>query len=395
MMRGTSLLYFDCEGGVSGDMTLGALIDLGVSFRSWTAELEKLKPRGFQLKVSRSSRSGIRGTRLRVETPGDRGYRRLADFAGIIERSRLSTKVKEKSLELFERIFAAEARVHGTRVNQVHLHELGSLDTLVDIVGTVIAMELLGFPEVESSPVNVGSGTVQTEHGIMPVPAPATAVLLEGASVFSDGSGFERTTPTGALLVTGFARRFGPWPAMTLAKVGYGVGSKDRRQGRPNLLRVASGQRSGVSGQSVLVLEAAVDDMSPELAGHVLERLLEAGALDVFLTPVQMKKNRPGVNVTVLMEPRKRQELVAIVFSETTTLGVRVYEVQREVLERRVVGVKTRFGTVSVKLGLRGEAVLNAAPEFEDCRRIASSKGVALKEVQQAALAAFHEGRIK
>jgi uncharacterized protein (TIGR00299 family) protein len=386
------LLYFDCVGGVSGDMTLGALIDLGVSHKKLTEELAKLKVRDFQLKVSKAARSGIRGTRLRVDAPRDRGYRHLSDFMRIIERSRLSTAAKEKSLELFQRIFAAEAQVHGARIEKVHLHELGSLDTLVDVVGAVLAMEILGYPDVECSAVNVGDGVVATEHGIMPVPAPATAHLLKGVPVYSDGSGFERTTPTGALLVSGFAHRFGPWPVMTLDKIGYGVGSKDPKEGRPNLLRVALGRRLDRLSEVVLVIEATIDDMSPELIGHVTERLFESGALDVFVTPVQMKKNRPGVNLTVMSEVGRRRDLIDILFSETTTLGIRFHEVQREILRRKVIKVATRFGKVTIKLGLSGDKVLNVAPEYEDCRRLSRSKRVAVKEIQHAAMAAYQKG---
>jgi len=385
------LLYFDCGGGASGDMTLGAMLDLGLSVQSLTRELGKLKVRGFQLKASRASRSGIRGTRLRVETPNDRGYRHFSEFTRVIEASRLSDAVKARSLELIRRVFAAEARVHGKRVDTVHLHELGSLDTLVDVVGAVIGLELLGVSDVAASPVNVGGGQVRTEHGLMPVPAPATTLLLKGVPVFSDGSQFERTTPTGAVLVSGLAGRFGPWPAMSVDKVGYGIGSKDPKEGMPNLLRLVLGTPLGGAQGTVLILETTVDDMSPELAGYVLDRLLDAGALDVYLTPVQMKKNRPGVNLTVIAEPVRRQELAEIVFAETTTLGIRCHEVQRECLERQWVKVSTRFGKVSVKLGLSDGKVLNAAPEFEVCRRIASAKKVPLKEVQQAALAAFRK----
>ena len=386
------LLYFDCVGGASGDMTLGALIDMGVSAKELTEELAKLKVRGFQLRVSRASRSGIRGTRLRVDTPRDRGYRHLSDFSRIIDRSRLTATAKEKSMELFRRIFAAEARVHGARIDRVHLHELGSLDTLVDVVGTVLAMEILGYPDVECSAVNVGDGVVQTEHGIMPVPAPATAHLLKGVPVYSDGSGFERTTPTGALLVSGFARRFGPWPVMTLEKIGYGIGGKDPKEGRPNLLRVAMGKRLDRQSEVILAVEATIDDMSPELIGHVTECLFDGGALDVFVTPVQMKKNRPGVNLTVMSELGRRRDLMDILFAETTTLGIRFHEVQREVLQRKVVKVSTRFGKVSIKLGLSGDEVLNAAPEYEDCRRLSKSKRVPVKEIQQAAMIAYHKG---
>jgi uncharacterized protein (TIGR00299 family) protein len=386
------LIYFDCAGGVSGDMTLGALLDLGVSLESLKKELGKLGARGYRLKASKATRSGIRGTRLRVETPDDRGYRHYSDFSRIIEKSRLSSSIKEQSLDFIRRIFSAEAKVHGKRVESVHLHELGSLDTLVDVVGTLVALDLLGNPVVECSPVNIGGGMVETEHGLMPVPAPATALLLKGVPLFTDGSEFERTTPTGALLVTGLARRFGPWPSMTLQKLGYGVGSKDPKEGAPNLLRVALGKRLGRACPTVLVMEATVDDMSPEIAGHLSESLLEAGALDVFVTPVQMKKNRPGVNVTVLAGPDKRASLTEIFFRESTTLGVRFHEVEREVLERKHIHVSTRYGKVSVKLGLADGEVVNVAPEFEDCRRIASSKRVAVKEVQQAAMAAFFKG---
>jgi len=370
-------------------MTLGALVDLGLPAKELTAALKKLRVGRFQLKAGKASRQGIRGTDVRVQTPGDPGHRHFAEFARIIEASRLSTDVKERSLELIRRIYAAEARVHGKSVDKIHLHELGSLDTLIDVVGTLSGLELLGVSVVESSPINVGGGEIEMEHGRMAAPAPATALLLKGVPVFSDGSSFERTTPTGALLVTGLARRYGAWPAMTVKQVGYGLGSKDPQEGRPNALRLVLGEIRSGGHQTVLVMEATLDDMSPELAGYLLERLLAAGALDVFLTPVQMKKSRPGVNVTVLAPLRLRQDMTEILFAESTTLGLRYSEVEREVLERKLVRVSTRFGKVTVKLGLRDGRVLNAAPEFEDCRRLASRKSVSLKEVQQAALAAW------
>jgi uncharacterized protein (TIGR00299 family) protein len=387
------IIYFDCAGGVSGDMTLGALLDLGVSLESLKKELRKLGVRGYRLGTAKASRSGIRGTRLLVETPNDRGYRHYADFSRIIGKSRLDASIKERSLALIRRVFSAEAKVHGKRVDTIHLHELGSLDTLIDVVGTLVALDLLGNPIVECSPVNLGGGMVETEHGLMSVPAPATALLLQGAPVCTDGSTFERTTPTGALLVTALARRFGPWPAMALEKVGYGVGSKDPKEGAPNLLRVAMGKRSGRTSSTVLVMETTVDDMSPEIAGHASERILQAGALDVFVTPVQMKKSRPGINVTVIAPADKRADMMEILLRETTTLGVRFHEVEREVLERKHVRVSTRYGKVGVKLGLARGEVLNAAPEFEDCRRIAASKGVPLKEVQRTAMAAYAQSK--
>ena len=383
------LIYFDCSAGVSGDMTLGALVDLGLPAKELTAALKKLRVGRFELKARKATRQGIRGTDVRIQTPGDPGHRHFAEFARILSASRLSTEVKQRSLELIRRIYVAEARVHGKSMDKIHLHELGSLDTLIDVVGTLSGLELLGVSVVESSPINVGGGEIEMEHGRMAAPAPATALLLKGAPVFSDGSSFERTTPTGALLVTGLARRFGAWPAMTVRQVGYGLGSKDPQDGRPNALRLVLGEVLPGGHQTVLVMEATLDDMSPELAGYLLERLLAAGALDVFLTPVLMKKSRPGVNVTVLAPLRLRQDMAEILFAESTTLGLRCSEVEREVLERKLVRVSTRFGKVTVKLGLRDGRVLNAAPEFEDCRRLASRKRVSLKEVQQAALAAW------
>jgi uncharacterized protein (TIGR00299 family) protein len=389
MKEKARLLYFDCSAGVSGDMILGGLLDLGLPLRQLRAELERLPARGFRLKASRARRAGIRGTRVVVEAPGDRGGRRLAEFARLIGKSRLDSAVQERSLALLKTMYEAEARVHGMKVADVHLHEIGSLDTLVDVVGTVVGLDLLGVSGCVASAVNVGGGDIQMEHGRLAAPAPATLELLKGAPTFSDGSAFERTTPTGALLVSGLAR-FGPWPAMVVRAVGYGLGSKNPSDGRPTALRLVLGEAATRAAGVVLVLETTVDDASPELLGYLLERLLAEGALDVFFTPVSMKKNRPGVNVTVLAPPERREELVGTLFAESTTLGVRCQQAEREMLERRVVEVTTRFGRVPVKLGIRDGEVLNVAPEFEDCRRIASARKVSLKEVQREALAAYH-----
>ena len=391
------ILYFDCSAGVSGDMTLGALVDLGLPLAKLTAELKKLRMGRFQLKASKATRQGIRGTRLQVLTPGDKGHRYFSEFAEIIEASRLSAELKERGIELIRRVYAAEARVHGKRIDKIHLHELGSLDTLIDVVGTLIGLDLLGIKAVESSPINVGGGEVVIEHGRVSVPAPATALLLRGSPVFSEEASFERTTPTGALLVTSLAGRFGPWPAMTVREIGYGLGTKDPKDGRPNALRLILGETESKrrGEQTVLVMEVTVDDMSAELTGYLLERLLEAGALDVFLTPATMKKSRPGVNITVIAPLPLREKLAAILFAESTTLGMRYHEVERQVLERQVVQVTTRFGKVAVKLGSSGGRVLNVAPEFEDCRRLAARKRVSLKEVQHAAISAWREGARK
>jgi uncharacterized protein (TIGR00299 family) protein len=334
------VLFVDCSSGVSGDMLLGALVDLGVPLAALKRELSKLSVSGFRLARSRGARGGVSGTHLRVETPGDRGYRHWSDFERTLRGSRLAAEVKSRSLGLIRRLFEAEAVVHGETPESVHLHELGSLDTLVDVVGAVAGLELLGVSEVISSPVNVGGGFVETEHGRMTVPAPATALLLQGAPVFSDGDDFERTTPTGALLATGLSNRFGAFPGMIPRRVGYGLGTRDPERGRPNALRLVLGERERGGPETVLVLEATIDDMTPEQVGYLQEKLLDA-ALDVFLTPVIMKKNRPGVNVTVIARPEARERVSALLFTEGTTLGLRYHEVRRETLERRFVSVAT------------------------------------------------------
>jgi hypothetical protein len=384
---GEKILYLDCASGVSGDMLLGALLDVGLSCAALKRELDKIPARGFRLKRSRASRGGIAGTRVEVVAPSDRGYRHWTDFERILAKSRLSSENRTRALSLLRRLFEAEARVHGATPESVHLHELGSLDTLVDVVGAVAGLSLLGVSEVVASSINVGGGFVETEHGRMTVPAPATALLLEGALAHSDGDDFERTTPTGALLATGLASRFGPLPSMRVRRVGYGLGTKDPKSGRPNALRLVLGDRiEAPAGERVLVLEATVDDMTGEQMGHLQETLLDAGAFDLFLTPVTMKKSRPGVNVTVLARPGSRDEVCRILFEEGTTLGVRYHEVARAVLERRLVPVETPYGTVRVKEGILSGRVVNRAPEYEDVKKLAREKKVPLKEVQRAAL---------
>ena len=381
------VLYLDCSAGISGDMLLGALVDLG--FRS--SRLESVVAalgQPVSVRCAEGVRGGLRGVSVEVESPGDRGHRRLADFLSILERSDLPEAVCGRTAKLLRRICEAEAEVHGSRPERVHLHELGSLDTLVDLAGAAAGIAELAPDRVVASPVNLGSGFVEAEHGILEVPAPATALLLRGVPTFSDGSGFERTTPTGAVL-TAFAASFEGWPAMTAERVGYGLGRADPREGRPNALRAVLGTAPDRPDGHILVIETTLDDMQPEIAPHLLDRLLAAGARDAFLAPVQMKKGRPGLHLTVLADAACREAVVGALFSESTTLGVRITEAARRTLERRVVSVKTRWGPVRVKLGLRGGRTVNRAPEFEDCRRLALRAGAPLKEVYREALTAF------
>ena len=384
------ILYLDLSSGVSGDMLLGALVDVGVPREVLSSTVAALRS-PVSVSFRESSRGGLRGIKAHVDAAADRGHRHLKDFLSVLERSGLADEVSERAADLLRRIFEAEGQIHGMSAESVHLHELGSLDTLVDIVGAVAGVAYLAPDAVVGSPVNVGSGSVEAEHGTLEIPAPATALLLRGIPTFADGSGFERTTPTGAVL-TGLAASFGGWPAIAPERIGYGLGSADPKEGRPNALRAVLGSAPDSSGSAVVVVEATLDDLPPEIAPHLLDRLLAAGARDAFFTPVQMKKGRPGLTLTALADPGRREAVVATLFRESTTLGVRIREVERETLERRTLRVETPWGPVGVKVGLRNGRVINRAPEFEDCRRLAERSGVPLKEIHREALGAALPG---
>jgi hypothetical protein len=386
------LLYFDCASGAAGDMLLGAAVDLGLPLERLRDELARLPLAGYRLEAERVSRCGLAATRVHVATDAaPTKHRHLRHVLEILDRSTLPAGVRDKAEALFRRLAEAEAAVHGTSVESVHFHEVGAVDSIVDIVGGVIALGSLGASRYAASPLNVGTGTVTMSHGTFPVPPPATARLVAGVPVYGAGEG-ELLTPTGALLVTAYATEYGPLPPMRIAGVGHGAGSRDT-EGRPNVVRLIAGEDdAAVAGERVLVLETELDDAAPQLLGPLLERLLGAGALDAFFTPVQMKKGRPGVLVTVLAPPERREAVEELLFRETTTLGVRRQEWDRSVLDRESVSVNTPYGAVRVKLGLRGGVVYNAWPEFEDCQRLASEAGVAVKEVLAAALVAFRSG---
>ena len=324
----------------------------------------------------------------RVE-PHEHSHRTLAEIAALIDGSALSPAGKARAKDLFRQLGAAEAAIHGTTLDQVHLHEVGALDSIIDIVGAVYALESLGVDRVVASPLNVGGGSITSAHGIYPVPAPATLRLLQGAPIYSGPQRSEMVTPTGALLVTSYASEFGAIPAMKVSAVGYGAGSRDFPD-TPNVLRVLIGEADRTApSPSVVVIEADIDDMNPQIFGVVMDALLAEGALDVFYTPIQMKKNRPGILLTVIAPPEARERLTTTIFRETTTIGVRYREMARECLDREDVTVQTALGAVRVKVARRDGRVLNASPEFEDCARIAREHNVPVKEVQALAIKAF------
>ncbi len=380
------IVYFDCFAGASGDMILGALLDAGVEPEVWQGELNRLDLSGYELKIDRVQKQGIAATSVRVLVSEGSQERRLAEIEELIGTSQLPTEVKEASVEIFRRLAVAEAKVHGTTPDQIHFHEVGGVDAIIDIVGSVVGLRLLGVEEIYVSALPLGRGFVDCAHGRLPLPAPATIELLQGVPVLSRDVEGELVTPTGAAILTTLAKGFGPFPPMTVERIGYGAGQKDFSF--PNLLRLLVGTTSPALDarmETLTLLEANIDDLNPEFYGHLMERLFTAGALEVYLTPVQMKKNRPGVVLSVTCPPAQAEALAALVFAETTTIGLRRQEVQRWALARERVEVETPYGTVGVKVARLGGKVMTASPEYEDCRRLALESSVPLKEVYTAA----------
>ena len=383
------LCYFDAFSGIAGDMTVAALIDAGAAFEPLAEALGSLGT-GATFRVEKVKRAGIAATRFIVEGGEQRAHRHLPHILRMIDAGALPDKVKENSAAVFRKLGEAEARVHGVPIEKVHFHEVGAADSISDIVGAAMGLSLLGIDEMHCSPVNVGGGTVATEHGLLPVPAPATAALLEGRPAYSLGPQVELTTPTGAAIVATLAASFGPMPAMRVSGSGYGAGTKEFKE-QANVLRVMVGESSGASeATSVAVIEANIDDSTPETLGYAMERLLAVGALDVTLTPVYMKKNRPGALLSVIARPDDRDRLAAVIFAETSTLGLRIQMAERRVEARNTAEVETRFGKVRVKISASGAF----APEYEDCRKLALETGAPLKDIMaEAGLAYLRNSR--
>jgi pyridinium-3,5-bisthiocarboxylic acid mononucleotide nickel chelatase len=374
------ICYLDAFSGIAGDMLVGALADAGASAGEIARALTSLGT-GAEFTFEKTQRRGIGATKFRVTGGRTDKHRHLPGILAMIERAQLPERVKHRATMVFERLGAAEAAVHQVPVERVHFHEVGAVDSIADIVGACLGFELLGVSEIHSSALNVGSGTVETEHGILPVPAPATVALLQGKPIYSSGPALELTTPTGAAVVTTLASRFGPPPAMTLAATGYGAGDRDFPE-HANVLRVMIGEESGATETTTLsVLEANLDDLSAEVLGFAMERLIEGGALDVSFTPMFMRKNRPGTLLRVIARPEDQEKITGILFAETSTLGVRIFQAGRRVQARRSVEIETRYGKLRMKLSQNG----SYAPEYEDCRKLARAAGVPLKQVMAEA----------
>jgi pyridinium-3,5-bisthiocarboxylic acid mononucleotide nickel chelatase len=396
------ILYFDCFAGAAGDMILGALLDAGLPFDELKRALGSLAVEGWDVSVDRVVKTGVTATKFRVHehshahTGGGHhhNHHHLKQIFAAIERSALSDTGKAKAITMFRRLGEAEAAIHGTTLEKVHLHEVGAIDSIIDIVGAVFAIEWFAADKIVVSPMNVGGGMVKSAHGVFPVPAPATVALVKDAPVYSSGIQAELLTPTGALILTEFASEFGPVPAMKIARVGYGAGDRELTE-TPNVVRVLIGEGhqairpSGHQTQTVAVLECEIDDMNPQIFGALMDKLYAAGALEVFYAAVQMKKNRPGTLMTIVAMPDQRETMTEIVFRESTTIGVRYQELSRECLDREMVTVATPLGPVRFKVARRGGRVFNAQPEFDDLAKLSEERGIPIKDVQALAQKAW------
>jgi hypothetical protein len=384
-MTAGKFVYFDASAGASGDMILAALLDLGVDRELFREKVARLRL-PVEVSTARVRRAGLRALRVDVRVAGRNGRpRTFADVARVIGRSGFSTAVKDRALAVFHRLFEAEARVHGTSFRTAHLHEAGADDALVDILGASYLLEALDVSEILASPLNLGSGSVRTAHGVLPVPAPATAELLKGVPVYSAYADAELVTPTGAAILAATVRKFVKFPELAYQRIGRGAGARDF-PGFPNVLRAFYGDvRAVAPDRRLFVVESVVDDAQPQLLAHFLDRALAAGALDVNLAPVVMKKNRLGTKLTVLAGAENLDGLIELVFRETTSLGVRYYPVERRVLERKYETIAVPGGRVRLKLGLLDGRVVNVGPEYEDCLKAASASGRPLKEIMELA----------
>lgn len=385
------IAYFDCFSGASGDMILGALVDAGLPIETLRAQLEKLHLSGFSIRSEKVSKKGISGTRVIVEAEDSSTHRHLPKIIEIINCSTLDDSIKHTAIDVFENLARAEAKIHNTTVEKIHFHEVGAIDAIVDIVGAAIGLHELGIEKVFSSRIHVGSGFVECQHGRMPLPAPATLELLRGVPIYCEGIEAELITPTGAAILKTVSSKFGPPPDMTLAISGYGAGTRDLPI--PNLLRLWIGQSatSPENKDEIILVETNVDNMNPELLAHAAESLWGEGVLDIYFTPIIMKKNRPATKLSLLITPDSFESVVSRLFTEVSTLGIRYQRMSRTVLQREVISVKTEYGTVEVKIGRYSDEVCTVNPEYDSCSKVAKQSAVPVRDVYDAARATARE----
>jgi len=380
------IAYFDCFAGASGDMILGSLMDAGLELVQLKGELAKLHLSHYDLQVKKIVKKGVGGSQAMVLVDEDHHHhhhRNLADIKSIIAQSDLEDSIQQKSITIFTRLAEAEAKVHQTTIEQIHFHEVGAMDAIIDVVGAVAGIAALGIQKIFCSPLHLGSGTVECAHGTLPVPAPATAELVTGKPVYSTGVVGELLTPTGAAILTTLASDFGPMPAMSVEKIGYGAGTSE--PAIPNLLRVMIGQTAedvkDVEMEQVAVIETNIDDMNPQIYDYIIQKALDIGALDIFLTSVQMKKNRSGKLVRIICPPKMVETFATFLLRETTTIGLRWRVENRIKAHRTIKAIDTQYGLIHFKVAEISNETVNISPEYEDCKRVALEKGVPLKKV--------------
>ena len=388
------IAYFDCFAGAGGDMIVAAMLDAGLDVEFLKAQLATLGLKNLDIKLTETRRCGLRALNFVPIVPQQQQQRNLQQITKIISQSKISERAKETAITVFEKIAQAEAAVHGKDPNDIHFHEVGALDSIVDIVSASIGLEALGVDKVYCSALSVGGGTIKCAHGPMPVPAPATAELLKGIPVIGGPGQYELLTPTAAAILTTVVDQFCPLPSMKIEAVGYGAGSLESEE-FPNVLRLILGQSTGeteANADSVYLLETNIDDVSGELAGSIADKLLKDGALDVFSTPIYMKQSRPAVQISVICKVEDAQRLEQILFEQGLTFGIRKQILQRSKLAREFVTVQTEFGEIRIKTGTLGGEIVNAKPEFSDCRLAAEKHKVSVKAVLDAAIAAYKKG---
>ncbi|MBI2215312.1 MAG: nickel pincer cofactor biosynthesis protein LarC [Acidobacteria bacterium] len=383
-------LYFDCSAGIAGDMTVAALIDLGVDETIVREALAKLPFDGYEIHVTPDRRAGTTGTRFDVRLQADesRAHRGLRDILGLIRGRGLAPRAEERAASMFQKICEVEGKIHGVPADNVHLHEVGAIDSIVDIVSVAVALDALGVDSIRGSAVHVGSGRVDCRHGSIPIPTPAASELLKGIPSYQLDVEGELCTPTGALILAEYGAGFGPQPPMRVDRIGYGLGGREMKR-FPNVLRVFDGELlAEKSAGRVVVVECDLDDSTPEVLGFAMNMLYEAGALEVTYQSLQMKKNRPGTLLRVIARPERRDAIAEMIFRETSTIGIRFVEMERIELDREIVSVMTEYGEIACKRSSFGGRILNVAPEFEVCARIAKERGIAVRDVLAAAIAA-------
>lgn len=376
------IAYFDCFSGISGDMIIGALLDAGLELDHLKTETSKLNIQNFEIKSEKVVKHNIAATKFDVITHEEKHYRHLKELLKVVENSKLDEDVKTKANDIFLKIAQAEAKIHNQLLERIHFHEIGALDTIIDVIGALVGFKKLGIEKIHCSKLNVGSGFVESSHDKFPVPAPATAEILKGIPIYSTSANAELVTPTGAAIITTLADKFGTMPVMETESIGYGAGTRDLEQ--PNVLRVFIGnliQQSNSEKGMVFIIETNIDDMNPQIYDYLMEKLFQNGALDVYLTNILMKKNRPAIKLTVLSTLEDKEKLIKIIFEETTSIGIRIREEKREILRREIKIINTKYGKMKVKISKLNGKIINIIPEYEDCKRLAKEKKIPLKQI--------------